>query len=69
VDIPNVLSLHNTAAMFDSAVEPAAVYRMWVLAAHAGADQCTECHDCEPRCPQHIEIAERLAEAHRCLTS
>jgi predicted aldo/keto reductase-like oxidoreductase len=69
VDIPNVLSLLNATAMFDSKVGPSAVYRQWVLGAHAGADQCSECHDCEPRCPQHIAIPERLAEAHRHLTT
>ena len=69
VDIPNVLSLLNATAMFDSKEGPSAVYRQWVLAARAGADQCTECHDCEPRCPQHIAIPERLAEAHTHLTT
>jgi predicted aldo/keto reductase-like oxidoreductase len=69
VDIPNVLSLHNAAAMFGSKAQPAMVYRLFVLGQHAGADLCTECHDCESKCPQHIEIAERLAEAHRYLTA
>jgi uncharacterized protein len=69
VDIPNVLSLLNATAMFDSKVGPSAVYLQWVLGAHAGADQCNECHDCEPRCPQHIVIPDRLAEAHRHLTT
>ncbi len=69
VDIANVLSLFNATGMFNSKVQPSMVYQQWVLGARAGADQCSECHDCEPRCPQHIAIPERLAEAHRCLTT
>jgi hypothetical protein len=32
------------------------------------ADQCTECADCEPKCPQNIPIIEMLAKAHAHLT-
>ena len=30
----------------------------------SGADQCTECAECEPKCPQNIPIIEMLARAH-----
>ena len=31
------------------------------------ADACEECGECEEKCPQKIEIVERLKEAHRVL--
>lgn len=64
VSIPDVFSNYNAAAMFDSKEGPAATYRQWVLGAGAGADQCTGCAECEPKCPQHIGIVKALEEAH-----
>ncbi|MBA7710099.1 hypothetical protein ES703_119029 [subsurface metagenome] len=31
------------------------------------AEACEECGECEEKCPQKIEIMERLKEAHRVL--
>jgi predicted aldo/keto reductase-like oxidoreductase len=31
------------------------------------ADACSECGDCESKCPQHIPIREQLRQAHRVL--
>jgi predicted aldo/keto reductase-like oxidoreductase len=31
------------------------------------ADACTECGECEEKCPQKIKIMERLKEAHKVL--
>ncbi len=31
------------------------------------ADACTECGDCETKCPQHIPIREQLKQCHRIL--
>lgn len=31
------------------------------------ADACTECGDCEAKCPQHIAIREQLKQCHRVL--
>ncbi len=33
-----------------------------------GADACTDCGDCEEKCPQNIPIREQLREAHKALT-
>jgi uncharacterized protein len=67
VSIPNALSLYNDAIMFESTRGPAFVYDHFFLKAGAGADQCTECGECETKCPQGIQIPERLKEAHALL--
>jgi len=64
VAIPDTLSLYNAAVMFDSRTEPASIYQQLFQSDGAGADQCTECRECEPKCPQTIAIIERLKEAH-----
>ena len=69
VSIPNAFSLYNDAVMFESKTTPAFVYDHFFVKNDAGADRCLECGECEPKCPQHIEIAETLKEAHQHLTS
>jgi predicted aldo/keto reductase-like oxidoreductase len=69
VSIPNTLSLYNDAAMFESNHAPAFVYDRFFVKAGAGADRCTECGECEPKCPQGIAIIENLKEAHKILIS
>jgi uncharacterized protein len=64
VSIPDVFSAYNTSGMFDARRDASFVYRMWTVAAGHGADQCTECGECEPKCPQQIPIPETLAAAH-----
>jgi uncharacterized protein len=34
---------------------------------HAKADACTECGECEEKCPQNIQIRAQLKEAHKAL--
>jgi uncharacterized protein len=68
VGIPDVFSSYNTSAMFDARQEASAVYRMFVMGNGQGADRCTRCGECEPKCPQQIPIQDRLEEAHAHLT-
>ena len=35
--------------------------------AYIDPEKCTECGECEEKCPQNIAIRERLKEAHRAL--
>jgi uncharacterized protein len=67
VAIPDVFSAYNTSTMFDAKSSASMVYRFWVMSGGHGADACIHCGDCEPKCPQHIPIADRLEEAHRHL--
>ncbi len=69
VAIPDVLSAYNTSAMFDARRQASMVYRMFVMGHGHGADLCTECGECEPKCPQGIPIVETLKAAHAHLTA
>ena len=64
VAIPDVFSNYNTSAMFDAQRMASFVYRNWVMGGGHGADQCTRCAECEPKCPQRIPIQDMLEEAH-----
>lgn len=68
VAIPDVFSAYNTSSMFDARDSASAVYRFWTMGGGHGADKCAQCGECEPKCPQHIPIAEKLEEAHAHLT-
>ena len=69
VAIADVFNAWNSGRMFEDQRQAAWTYRTFQLGAGAGADRCLACGDCEPRCPQAIQIAARLEEAHRYLTS
>jgi predicted aldo/keto reductase-like oxidoreductase len=68
VAIPDVFSSYNTSAMFDARQPASFVYRTFVVGRGNGADQCTRCGECEPKCPQQIRIQDKLEEAHAHLT-
>lgn len=64
VAIPSVFSGANHAAMFDATSQAGWAYRTFVQGAGHGADLCTTCGACVPKCPQGIAIPDRLTEAH-----
>jgi predicted aldo/keto reductase-like oxidoreductase len=67
VAIADVFNAWNAAKMFGDG-QGQWMYKTFQLGSGSGADQCQECGDCEPRCPQHISIAEKLQVAHDVLT-
>jgi uncharacterized protein len=68
VAIGDVFNAWNGGRMFEDPKWAARIYEMFILGHGSGADRCQECGDCEPRCPQHISIAENLVLAHEYLT-
>jgi predicted aldo/keto reductase-like oxidoreductase len=69
VAIADVFTNWNAGLMFEDRATAARAYRTFVLNSGSGADECEECGDCEPRCPQHISIGEKLQAAHEYLTA
>ncbi len=66
VDIPRNLELYNEAIVYRQLSRTQRSYREF-LAAEKRADKCTQCGDCESKCPQHIPIAEWLAKVEELL--
>lgn len=67
VSIPDVFSMVNTTAMFDSRQATSQLYKGILMVRGLGADACIECGECEPKCPQGIPISDTLKEAHQLL--
>jgi uncharacterized protein len=65
--VPDVFSMVNTAAMFDSRAATSGLYKAILVSRGQAADACIECGDCEPKCPQSIPIRDVLREAHELL--
>jgi uncharacterized protein len=69
VAISDVFSMYNTSVVFDSGAFMSRWYRDMLVNSGRGADACIACGECEPKCPQAIPIADKLAEAHAHLTA
>jgi predicted aldo/keto reductase-like oxidoreductase len=67
VAIPDVFGIYNDLLMFSDEAR-AKMFYGW-LDEKSRADQCIECGECLEKCPQHIEIPDWLAKAHRSLRS
>jgi predicted aldo/keto reductase-like oxidoreductase len=64
VAIADIFNAWNSGLMFGDRAGAARAYGGSQMRNGSGADRCEECGDCEPRCPQHIAIGERLQVAH-----
>ncbi len=61
VAIPNCFEMLNNAAMFDNPTEAGRVYNLQMKGDKA-ASNCRDCGVCEEKCPQKIDIREKLRE-------
>jgi predicted aldo/keto reductase-like oxidoreductase len=71
VNIPEIFKYRNYAIIYDLTDWARTNYQLLGSKGHwvpgLGADACTECGECEPKCPQHIPIVEQLKEVHALL--
>lgn len=67
VDIPGVFGQANGASMFETLEGTGAWYASAFVKGGTSGDNCVRCGECLPKCPQHIEIPDRLEESHRYL--
>lgn len=61
VNIPEAFRFFNQAIMFENIERYGREYRNFYK--DNQADLCIECGECEPQCPQHIPIIEKLKDA------
>jgi predicted aldo/keto reductase-like oxidoreductase len=66
VHIPGIFSLYNDGHRFGTFTQPK---RGYFLCARTGSDasRCAACGECEGKCPQHIDIIEKLKVSHEAL--
>jgi predicted aldo/keto reductase-like oxidoreductase len=67
VNIPQIFSTYNDTFMFDNTLEISRVLYNHMTPPEQRASACTECGECEEKCPQKIEIIDSLKEAHKRL--
>jgi predicted aldo/keto reductase-like oxidoreductase len=71
IDIPEILRLRNLAVAFGMNEYASFRYNLlngtdeW-FHGHPG-DHCTECGECLPRCPEHLDVPRLLFSAHDTL--
>ena len=69
VEISRIFELYNDGVMYDDQKTARMFYNgPFGVKPEQKADRCMECDMCAERCPQNIDIAERLKEAHRYLS-
>ncbi|MHC4714823.1 MAG: aldo/keto reductase, partial [Planctomycetota bacterium] len=67
VNIPRIFEIMNWKRVYgvDGA---ASQYYAGLVRREADAARCIECGECEPKCPQNIEIIRQLKETHAALS-
>lgn len=64
VAIPRIFSMYNDASMYNNFAGSTWLYESLVKK-ESDAGRCVACGQCEALCPQHIQIIDSLAKAHR----
>ena len=59
VDIPENFTIYNNHTVYDLKETAEKAYE--ALAPECRADRCTQCGECEEKCPQDLDVVERLA--------
>ncbi|HHY81784.1 MAG TPA: aldo/keto reductase [Clostridiales bacterium] len=67
VSIPGIFGIYNDASTFGIKDGHIKRYKK-LINENRDASQCIECGNCESVCPQHIDIIDKLKEAHKILT-
>ncbi len=68
VAIPRIFSMYNDASIYNNFAGSRWFYESLVKKEN-DAGRCVACGQCEALCPQHIEIIDSLAKAHRAFTA
>jgi len=68
ISISFIMELYNDAVMYNAVEDSSWMYKVFIKPEN-NAGACTECGECEEKCPQKIPIIESLKEAHRSLKS
>ncbi|MEO0128158.1 MAG: 4Fe-4S dicluster domain-containing protein, partial [candidate division WOR-3 bacterium] len=66
IPISFIFEIYNDAYMYNAFVESKGMYKKFIKDERK-ADKCTECGQCENRCPQKIGIINELKNAHTVL--
>ena len=66
VSISSILGMYMMNIMYDDLKRSKMFYNFF-LGEDNRANNCTECGECEPKCPQQIEIIKWLKESHKVL--
>jgi predicted aldo/keto reductase-like oxidoreductase len=66
IDIPRILEFYNDAHVYDDVGRMAALYAMFIDE-DKRADACSQCGECETRCPQMLAVMEWLQRSHELL--
>ncbi|MGB9721630.1 MAG: aldo/keto reductase [bacterium] len=67
IPISFIFELYNDAYMYNAFEESKSMYKKFIKDERK-ADKCTECGQCEQRCPRGIEIVKELKNVHKSLS-
>jgi len=67
VSVPAIFSMYNDLFVFKAATDVNVIFYNMMLSPEQRASNCTECGECEEKCPQQIKIREGLKAVHKAL--